>query len=208
MTSTWPWTTCHAESNITHALEHNSGASHYHYLLGMVYSAGLRWREAIDALWHALELAPDDDEYLRALGWAVFSSGDEAQGRSLLQEALRVNVSNMVTLTDLALVYTGPPIPGGPRLCPPGARADPHSILAKDVLRAVQLRSSSTSASKPKSLSTPKSASSPDPAAEDPVRPLSLTPNTHCGSPGLSTAIDCVRSMSQSSQATHWAAIL
>ncbi len=130
-----------AETNITHALEHNSGASHYHYLLGMVYSAGLRWREAIDALWHALELSPDDDEYLRALGWAVFSSGDEAQGRSLLQEALRVNVSNMVTLTDLALVYTrATQFPEALDCARQALELDPHSILAKDVLRVVQLR--------------------------------------------------------------------
>jgi Flp pilus assembly protein TadD len=90
-------------------------------------------------LWHALELSPQDDEYLRAVGWAVFNSGDETQGRVLLQEAHQANRSNMVTLTDLALVYTRAFQFHDALHCARRAlELDPQSSLAQDVLRVVQ----------------------------------------------------------------------
>ncbi len=128
-----------AEANLKHAIEHNSAAAEYHYLLGIIYSAGMRWPEAINTLWRALELLPEDDEYLRAVGWAVFNSGDEKQGRALLQEALQVNRSNMVTLTDLALVYTRAfQFQDALHCARRAVELDPLSDLAQDVLRVVQ----------------------------------------------------------------------
>ena len=127
-----------AEANLKHAIEHNNAAAEYRYLLGIIYSAGMRWQEAIDMLWKALELSPQDDEYLRAVGWAVFNSGDEEQGRALLQEAHQANRSNMVTLTDLALVYTRTFQFHDALHCARRAlELDPQSSLAQDVLRVV-----------------------------------------------------------------------
>ena len=128
-----------AEKNFNHAIEHNSSIAEYYYLLGITHPASLRWHEAIDVLWKALELAPEDDEYLRALGWAVFNSGDESQGRALLQEALQENLTNAVTLTDLALVYTRSTQFSEALACARRAlELDPKSVLAKDVLRVIQ----------------------------------------------------------------------
>ncbi len=128
-----------AEASLKHAIEHDNTTPEYHYLLGIVLSADLRWPEAVEALWRALELAPDDDEYLRAVGWAVFNSGDEVEGRRLLQEAHKINHTNMVTLTDLALVYSRSFEFQDAITCARTAvELDPDSHLAQDVLRVVQ----------------------------------------------------------------------
>jgi len=52
----------------------------YHYLLGFAYSVSERWDGAITEFEVSVKQQPKDAEYLRGLGWALWSVGKKAKG--------------------------------------------------------------------------------------------------------------------------------
>lgn len=111
----------------------------YRYILGFIYSIEQRWSEAVVEFEKALEKEPGNGEYLRGLGWAVFSGGDQARGLSCLEEASQLQPSNANMMTDLAVAYMSSFNPDKARACAERAvRIDPSNHVARSVLTEVQ----------------------------------------------------------------------
>lgn len=95
-----------AEKHLKWAIRFNDQEPYYHYLLGFTYSVGTHWDKAISELRLVVAQAPDNGEYLRALGWALFQHGEIEEGKNVLIQALRLDPTNAYTLTDLAMLHT------------------------------------------------------------------------------------------------------
>lgn len=92
----------HAEA----AIKLNSASERGYYLLGFAQSVKTDWAEAIPALRQAMALDPDEPEYCRSLGWALFNQDQtNPEGQALLEKALNMNPTHIPTLTDLAMLY-------------------------------------------------------------------------------------------------------
>ena len=75
---------------------------------------------------------PDKGEYLRGLGWAIFSSGNAIKGLDYLRRANEKEPQNVNTLNDLAVVYFGLLDFNNAKLCIKKALTlDPDNALAK-----------------------------------------------------------------------------
>jgi len=111
----------------------------YRYILGFIYSIERRWSEAVLEFETALEKEPGNGEYLRGLGWALFSGGDQARGLSCLEEASRLQPSNANIMTDLAVAYMSSFNPDKAReYAERAVRIDPYNPVARRVLTEVQ----------------------------------------------------------------------
>lgn len=92
----------HAEA----VLALNAESDGAYYFLGFAYSVQNDWDRAIPALRQALTLNPDEPEYYRSLGWALFNQGGAKQeGQELLEQALHMAPAHLPTLTDLAMLH-------------------------------------------------------------------------------------------------------
>ena len=91
-----------AESHAKKAIVCNPEKPGYHYLLGFVYSKKSQWGKAVQELELAVKKNPDNAEYLRGLGWALFNSGDKYKGLEHLQKANELEPSSVNVLLDLA----------------------------------------------------------------------------------------------------------
>ncbi len=88
------------------AINLNPASERGYYLLGFTYSVQNNWAQAIPPLRRALELNPENAEYYRSLGWAVFNEGQaKAEGQTLLEQALQMAPTEVSILTDLAMVH-------------------------------------------------------------------------------------------------------
>ncbi len=76
-----------------------------HYILGFLRSQEEKWSEALSFLKTANKLKPNNPEILRCLGWALFASGQRAQGVVTLERALNLDNDNPLTLCDLGVSY-------------------------------------------------------------------------------------------------------
>jgi tetratricopeptide (TPR) repeat protein len=76
-----------AEIYINKAISCDPRKPDYHYLLGFVYSKQSHWENAVKEFQAAIKVEPDNPEYLRGLGWAMFSSGYKSKGLQYLHEA-------------------------------------------------------------------------------------------------------------------------
>jgi tetratricopeptide (TPR) repeat protein len=94
-----------AESHIKKAISCNPEKPGYHYLLGFVYSILCYWRKAIKEFELAVKVEPDNAEYLRGLGWAIFNGGEKLKGLEYLRKANKLEPSNVNVLLDLANTY-------------------------------------------------------------------------------------------------------
>ena len=74
-----------------------------HYILGFLRSVNKEWEEGIVHLKKANVIRPNNAEILRCLGWALFNSGQKAQGIVTLERALNLDNENPLTLCDLLL---------------------------------------------------------------------------------------------------------
>jgi tetratricopeptide (TPR) repeat protein len=93
---------------INHALvavDLNPNSDQAYYMLGFAQSVNQSWELAVEALQRAMELDPDNVEYYRALGWALFNRGDLVRGQSLLEQALEKAPTYIPVLTDLAMLH-------------------------------------------------------------------------------------------------------
>ena len=69
-----------AEKHLKMAITIAPGNSHYYYLLGFSYSIKEQWAKAVTQFRKAIRLDPDNSEYERGLGWAIFNAGSRAEG--------------------------------------------------------------------------------------------------------------------------------
>ena len=76
-----------------------------HYILGFLRSMERKWDPALEHLRKANSLKPNNAEILRCLGWALFHSGQRAQGIVTLERALNLDEENPLTLCDLGVAY-------------------------------------------------------------------------------------------------------
>ncbi len=94
-----------AEIYINKAISCDPRKPDYHYLLGFVYSKQEKWKSAAKEFQTAIKVEPDNPEYLRGLGWALFSSGDKEKGLQYLHEANGLSPSDVNVLLDLSNAY-------------------------------------------------------------------------------------------------------
>lgn len=87
------------------ALEINQENFMAHFLLGCAYGRMLRFDEALEELFIARELQPEDEEVLRNIGWVTCMAGDLETGRHYLLQALNMNPGNGLIYNDLAASY-------------------------------------------------------------------------------------------------------
>jgi len=127
-----------AEEHIKKAITLKPEKPGYHYILGFIYSIERRWNEAILEFEKALEGEPGNGEYLRGLGWAVYSRGDIIKGLSYLEEVNRLQPANANIMTDLAVAHLSSlNIDKASEYAEKAVRLDPTNALAQDVLRKV-----------------------------------------------------------------------
>jgi len=83
--------------------------------------------------------APEDAEYLRGLGWALWSAGKKAKGLKYLGRAVSFMPDNVNILADLAAAYLRDGrLDRAQEYAERAVKADTKSILAKDVLNATR----------------------------------------------------------------------
>jgi tetratricopeptide (TPR) repeat protein len=127
-----------AENHIKKAIGYDLENPGYRYILGFIYSVKRQWDKAIPEFQIAVDKEPDDGEYLRGLAWAIFNSGDMAEGLASLEKARRLAPANAGILTDLAVAYlsTGN-IDKAKEYAERAVRLDPTNALAQDALKNV-----------------------------------------------------------------------
>ncbi|MFO7996731.1 MAG: tetratricopeptide repeat protein [Dehalococcoidia bacterium] len=128
-----------AEEHIKKAITLKPEKPGYHYILGFTYSIERRWDEAILEFEKALEEEPGNGEYLRGLGWAIYSSGDVARGLSYLEEANRLQPASANIMTDLAVAhFSSLNVDKALEYAEKAVLIDPANAIAQDVLRRVR----------------------------------------------------------------------
>jgi len=93
------------ENHVRKALSYDPENPSCHFLLGFVYGQRYEWENAIQEYRLALDREPWNREYLRALGVAIFNSGDRKTGLEYLQKAMDLCPDNPGMLTELATAY-------------------------------------------------------------------------------------------------------
>ncbi len=75
-----------------------------HHMLGIIYSKQLLWESAIKEWEQVINLAPDTDETLRELGWALNMIGQTDRSITTLRKAIEINPKNTQARIDLSAV--------------------------------------------------------------------------------------------------------
>jgi len=88
-------------------LELNPRASGAFWIRGMAYQQKNMFGEAIKDYQHALELSPNDQNYLAALGHVYASNGNPSAARNILDTLFALTKKEHVSPFFIALVYTG-----------------------------------------------------------------------------------------------------
>lgn len=128
-----------AENHIKKAIALRPEKPDYHYILGFICSIGCRWDEAIGEFEKALDNDPENGEYLRGLGWAVYSSGDKTRGLSCLEGAHRLQPENANIMTDLAVAHMSSlNVDRAVEYAEQAVAVDPTNAVAQDVLEKVR----------------------------------------------------------------------
>ncbi|MSR87340.1 tetratricopeptide repeat protein [Candidatus Peribacteria bacterium] len=94
-----------AEAAATQAVSLDSASYTGHYILGFLRSRTEQWSEAVTHLTKANRLKANNAEILRCLGWALFHSGQRAQGIVTIERALNLDADSVLTLCDLGVAY-------------------------------------------------------------------------------------------------------
>ncbi|MEA3253811.1 MAG: tetratricopeptide repeat protein [Chloroflexota bacterium] len=126
-----------AEDYLRKALGYDPLNPKYHYLLGFTYSVSRQWDRAIKELELSVKQQPKEPEYLRGLGWALWSAGKKAEGLKHLDQAVSLAPDNVNILTDLAAAHLGDGhLDAAQEYAERALRVNPKSTLAKDALNA------------------------------------------------------------------------
>jgi Tfp pilus assembly protein PilF len=88
-----------AESYIQKAIRIKPENPRYRYILGFAYSYQKQWDRAVSEFQVAVAKEPRNGEYLRGLGWVIYSKGDVAQGLVFLEKASLLEPDNANILT-------------------------------------------------------------------------------------------------------------
>jgi tetratricopeptide (TPR) repeat protein len=110
----------------------------YRYQMGFVYSLQHKWKKAIREFEVAIIKSPNNSEYLRGLGWAIYNGGNTAVGLTYLRKATEIDPRNVNILNDLAVVYMGLLDLKSARQCIKKVLLiDSNDNLAKETLRQI-----------------------------------------------------------------------
>jgi Flp pilus assembly protein TadD len=110
-----------------------------HYILGFLRSVEQKWEEGIVHLKKSNLIRPNNAEILRCLGWALFNSGQRAQGIVTLERALNLDNENPLTLCDLGVSYLQTRnIVKAKSLFDRALELDPENLKALECIKAVQ----------------------------------------------------------------------
>ncbi len=90
-----------AEKHLKMAITMAPGNSHYYYLLGFSYSIKEQWAKAVTQFRKVIRPNPDNSEYERGLGYAMFNAGNRTEGIGHLYRALELSPSNLHAMTYL-----------------------------------------------------------------------------------------------------------
>ena len=127
-----------AESHIKKAINLKPENPGYNYILGFIYSVQQQWTKAIAEFEIAVAKAPDNGEYRRGLGWAVYNNGDKETGISILEKARCLAPDNVQILTDLAVAYLSSEyLDQAKEYAEMAVNMDPANPLARNVLQHV-----------------------------------------------------------------------
>ena len=128
-----------AEDYLKKALGYDPLNPKCHYLLGFTYSISKQWDKAIKEFEISLRQQPEEAEYLRGLGWAMWSAGDKGHGLEYLKRAIGLAPDSVNILTDLAVIYMrNGHLDTAQEYAERAVKADPKSAVAKDVLNATR----------------------------------------------------------------------
>ena len=128
-----------AEDYLKKALSYEPLNPKYHYLLGFTYSVTKQWDSAIKEFEVSVKQEPQEAEYLRGLGWAIWSAGNKRQGLKYLKQAISLAPDNVNILADMAAAYLRDGhLDTAQEYAERAVKADPKSTLAKDVLNATR----------------------------------------------------------------------
>ena len=127
-----------AENHIKKAIRCKPENPAYHYLLGFTYSIKCHWEMAIQEFEIAIDKEPNNDEYIRGLGWAICSNGDKKRGLAYLHRATELAPNNVNILTDLAAAYLSMAnISKAKEFAVRAVMIEPQNVLAQEVLRTI-----------------------------------------------------------------------
>ncbi len=126
-----------AEDYLRKSLSYDPLNSVTHYLLGFTYSTSRQWDKAIKEFEVSLKQEPDEAEYLRGMGWALWSAGRKDEGLKYMNRAFSNAPHNDNILTDFAVIY----LESGNsdkavEFAERAIQANPNNTLATDVLNA------------------------------------------------------------------------
>ncbi len=128
-----------AENHIKKAIGYKPENPAYHYLLGFTYSIKRQWEMAIQEFEIAVDKEPNNDEYVRGLGWAIYSNGDKVRGLAYLHKAIELAPTNVRVLTDLAVAYLSmADISKAKEFAGRVVGVEPQNALAQEVLKTVR----------------------------------------------------------------------
>ncbi|MCX6013122.1 MAG: tetratricopeptide repeat protein [Chloroflexi bacterium] len=127
-----------ATKYIDRALVYNKENPEYHYLRGFTFLKKCEWPEAIREFQTAIKKKPHDSDYLRGLGWAIYSKGNHKRGLELLHKAVEIDPYNVYALTDLAVAYITRDIHESRVYAERAIESDPDNSLASEVLTAIK----------------------------------------------------------------------
>jgi tetratricopeptide (TPR) repeat protein len=91
-----------AKVHLLEAVKSRPTHPQYLFLLSCLYAVIANWKKAREFARKAHILAPDNSEYLRALGWAVLCSGDLGAGEKMLRQALSLDPGNVAAIGDVS----------------------------------------------------------------------------------------------------------
>jgi tetratricopeptide (TPR) repeat protein len=125
-----------AEIHVRKAISYDPQNPRYRFLMGFIHQTRYEWENAIHEYKSALDRDPNNREYVRALGEAIFESGDKETGIEYLSKAMASSLPNSGILTELATAYLSLGDIERARLCAERAVAiRPDDIMAWAVLQ-------------------------------------------------------------------------
>ncbi len=128
-----------AQIYIQKAIDTDAENPSYRYQMGFVYSLQRKWNKAIREFELAVAKEPNNDEYLRGLGWAIYNDGDTVKGLACLLRASEKDPGNINTLNDLAVAYLGLIDFKNAKQCVKKVLLiDPDNYLAKETLKQIE----------------------------------------------------------------------